>query len=258
MVTSQDLETALAGVRSRDQGTSDAPWLLAAVEAALAIHQPGRYVLLGHLCARHENHRLFSITSTEVVDVSACSRCTAGVLRPCTGCGGYTPFEQCPTRQAIGRGLLHQPAGPVPQVLVVTPDLMLVCPAGVEITGGQWRRGGYEQHMHGRGTTRRECHHPTEPGQPAATLIRRDGTGSPARTSAEFRPPAAWNWFDKLTDQINTAAANADQGVATVIEVPTGGAAILGYATLNRLRPGCDLVTFEVVPPAPLVSRDTP
>ena len=81
------------------------PALLAMVEAVLAQHQPGRVVILGGLCARHESHRHFSITGTEAADVTACPDCTASVYDSCTGCGLPVPMDSCPTRAAITREL---------------------------------------------------------------------------------------------------------------------------------------------------------
>jgi hypothetical protein len=41
------------------------PRLVAAVEAALAPHQPGRVVIFGATCKRHEAHRHFSTRTTD-------------------------------------------------------------------------------------------------------------------------------------------------------------------------------------------------
>ena len=76
-----------------------------AVEAVLAQHQPGRVVVLGALCSRHEAHRHFSITSTEAADVTACQDCAATVYVYCTGCGPSASLDSCPARTAISREL---------------------------------------------------------------------------------------------------------------------------------------------------------
>jgi hypothetical protein len=88
------------------------PRLLAAVEAVLAQHQPGRVVILGALCRQHEAHRHFSITSAEAEAVTACPSCTATVHVTCTGCGAPASLDFCPARNAIARELLgEEPAG---------------------------------------------------------------------------------------------------------------------------------------------------
>lgn len=81
------------------------PLLLGAVIAVLEDHQPGRIVIYGSLCRRHENHRYFSITSTEADGVRACPDCTATVYASCTGCGPQVSADACPVRSAIGREL---------------------------------------------------------------------------------------------------------------------------------------------------------
>jgi hypothetical protein len=88
----------------------DVPRLLAAVEAVLAVHQAGRFVVLGSLCAHHESHRFFSITSTEAASVRACQNCTATVYCSCAGCGPQVGLDLCPVRQAITRALLGREA----------------------------------------------------------------------------------------------------------------------------------------------------
>lgn len=110
----------LAGVRTRTRqaviGVSeargavprDAVRLLAAVEAVLAQHQPGRIVVLGAVCSRHEAHRHFSITSTEAADVMACPDCSAAVYVSCTGCGTQMRLDSCPARTAISAALLRE------------------------------------------------------------------------------------------------------------------------------------------------------
>jgi hypothetical protein len=84
---------------------SDVPRLVAAVVAILAQHQPGRIVLLGALCSRHEAHRLFSITAEEAADVRDCPDCAAAVFASCTGCGAGMRLDSCPARMAITREL---------------------------------------------------------------------------------------------------------------------------------------------------------
>ena len=83
----------------------DVPRLLAALEAVLAQHQPGRIAVLGALCSRHKDHRYFSITSVEAAGVTACPDCTATVYDSCTGCGSPVPMDSCPARAAIIREL---------------------------------------------------------------------------------------------------------------------------------------------------------
>ena len=65
----------------------DAERLLAVADAVLELHQPGSIAIAGALCPRHENHRFFSISSTEAADVEACPDCPAAVYVTCTGCG---------------------------------------------------------------------------------------------------------------------------------------------------------------------------
>jgi hypothetical protein len=86
----------------------DVPRLLAAVEAVLEQHRPGRIGILGALCPRHENHRHFSITSMEATDVVACQDCSATVYDSCTGCGPQMRLDSCPARTAISRALLGE------------------------------------------------------------------------------------------------------------------------------------------------------
>lgn len=81
--------------------------LLDAVDAVLALHQPGPFAILGHLCKRHEMHRYFSITSTEADHVAACPDCTATVRRSCTGCL-HTGIDACAVRVAVSRALLEE------------------------------------------------------------------------------------------------------------------------------------------------------
>jgi hypothetical protein len=77
------------------------PRLLAALDAVLKLHQPGRVTILGALCKRHENHRHFSITRTEADDVRACPDCVARVYISCAGCGPQVSVDACPVRAAI-------------------------------------------------------------------------------------------------------------------------------------------------------------
>lgn len=87
-------------------GTFYAPRLFAVVKKVLVQHQPGRIVVLGALCPRHENHRHFSITSLEAADVVACQECTATVHDSCAGCGPQVRLDSCPERTAITSELL--------------------------------------------------------------------------------------------------------------------------------------------------------
>jgi hypothetical protein len=79
-----------------------------AVEAVLARHQPGRAMIVGSLCGKHEAHRHFSITSTEAADVRGCPDCTAHVFTSCTGCVTGASFDHCPDRKAIRAALLGE------------------------------------------------------------------------------------------------------------------------------------------------------
>lgn len=78
--------------------------LVAALEAVLARHVPGRVMIMGSLCAKHEAHRHFSISITEANDVRDCPDCGAAVLTTCTGCGAV--YGHCPDLRAIRRELL--------------------------------------------------------------------------------------------------------------------------------------------------------
>lgn len=89
----------------------DVPRLLAALEAVLAQHQPGRIAVLGALCSRHKDHRYFSITSTEAADVTACPDCAATVYVSCEGCGLPMRLDSCPARAAISRELSGEVPG---------------------------------------------------------------------------------------------------------------------------------------------------
>jgi hypothetical protein len=77
---------------------------LGALEAVLALHVPGRVMIMGSLCAKHEAHRHFSISITEANDVRDCPDCGAAVLTTCTGCGAV--YGHCPDLRAIRRELL--------------------------------------------------------------------------------------------------------------------------------------------------------
>ncbi len=83
----------------------DVPRLLAALDAVLKPHQPGRFVVFGSVCKRHENHPHFSITAAEAAHVQDCQDCTATVYRSCAGCGSQVPVEQCPVRNAIATAM---------------------------------------------------------------------------------------------------------------------------------------------------------
>jgi hypothetical protein len=83
----------------------DALRMADALDAILKQHQPGRIVLFGSLCERHESHRYFSITATEAADVQACPDCSATVCNSCTGCGPSVSIDSCPARNAITSAL---------------------------------------------------------------------------------------------------------------------------------------------------------
>jgi hypothetical protein len=87
------------------------PRLLAAAQAALEPHRPGRIVIIGDLCNRHEAHRRFSITSTEAAHIVACADCPATAYLSCDGCGIGMPLDRCPARAAITRALLGSEEG---------------------------------------------------------------------------------------------------------------------------------------------------
>ena len=89
-------------------GTYYAPRLFAAVQKVLAQHQPGRTVVTGALCPRHENHRHFSITGTEAASVRDCPDCAAAVWTSCAGCAPQMPLESCPARTVIIGELLGE------------------------------------------------------------------------------------------------------------------------------------------------------
>ena len=78
---------------------------VAAVEAVLAQHQPGRVAIVGVVCKRHEAHRHFSIDAREAADVRACPDCTATVYNSCTGCATGVSVDACPVRNVITRKL---------------------------------------------------------------------------------------------------------------------------------------------------------
>src|ERR1700733_10036168 len=79
----------------------DTPLLVAAVEAVLAQHQPGRVAIIGVVCKRHEAHRHFSIDAREAADVRACPDCAATVYASCAGCATGVSVDACPVREAI-------------------------------------------------------------------------------------------------------------------------------------------------------------
>ena len=79
--------------------------LLGALEAVLARHQPGRVMILGKLCRKHEDYRHFSISATEADEVGQCPACMATVYVSCTGCGVPRPLDDCPDRRAISAAL---------------------------------------------------------------------------------------------------------------------------------------------------------
>jgi len=85
--------------------------LLAAIEAVLELHQPGRTKVFGYTRKSYEQHRFFSITSTEAGDVRACGQCTATVYNACTGCGPQVSVDACPVREAVTTALTGQEAG---------------------------------------------------------------------------------------------------------------------------------------------------
>lgn len=88
----------------------EAIWMANALEALAKPHQPGRNVVLGDVCRRHENHPYFSITALEAADVRACPDCTATVYVSCAGCGPQVSLDACPVRQAIARELTREEA----------------------------------------------------------------------------------------------------------------------------------------------------
>lgn len=94
--------------RLSDAAAIDVPRLLAALDAVLKPHQPGRIVVFGSVCKRHENYCYFSITSTEAADVQACPDCTATVYVSCAGCGLQVSLDRCPVRNGIARELLGE------------------------------------------------------------------------------------------------------------------------------------------------------
>ena len=108
VVNAGSLPISHPGVRGLMESAGDVPRLLAALEAILAQHQPGNFVILGALCPKHREHRYFSITSTEAAGVVACQECTASVFRSCTGCGPPVGLDSCPARLAINAKLLGE------------------------------------------------------------------------------------------------------------------------------------------------------
>ena len=119
-----DVATELADIKTRNEAYIEqmcfTEWTVAhmpsgdlrrtvkALEAVLALHQPGPVAVLGHLCPGHENHRYFSITRAEAADVAACPDCTASVYDTCTGCGSKARLDQCPVRRAVAAALNPQ------------------------------------------------------------------------------------------------------------------------------------------------------
>ena len=115
MTDSDKVAAALAGMRERNDqwiasmalteaSVNDSPFgdlrrALAAVEAVLKLHQPGRIMVLGALCKDHEGYRHSSITSTEAARIRACPDCAATANVSCS-CG-YAAFDRCPHRTAI-------------------------------------------------------------------------------------------------------------------------------------------------------------
>jgi hypothetical protein len=94
--------TADLGVRFTGH---DAERTADALDAVLARHGPGRFVITGKLCREHENHRHFSITVFEAADVHLCPSCTATVYVSCAACGDHVPLDRCPDRVAITEAL---------------------------------------------------------------------------------------------------------------------------------------------------------
>jgi hypothetical protein len=104
----------ITSMRLTEASVADSPFgdlrkALAAVEAVLALHQPGWTVVLGAVCHDHEAFRHFSITAAEADRCRACPACEATVSVACT-CG-YVDAERCPHRQAIAAGLLGKEDG---------------------------------------------------------------------------------------------------------------------------------------------------
>jgi hypothetical protein len=95
-------------VRSLMESAADVPRLVRAVRAALKSHEPGRRIVTGSLCERHETHRYFSITATEAADVTDCPDCTATVYDSCWACGDHVRLDSCPVRAAIASELLGE------------------------------------------------------------------------------------------------------------------------------------------------------
>lgn len=90
---------------AQDKVAARVPPLLAAIEAVLKPHQPGRVTIYGSLCKHHANHRDFSITRAEADGVRACPDCTATVYPSCSGCGPHVSADACPVRAAITAAL---------------------------------------------------------------------------------------------------------------------------------------------------------
>jgi hypothetical protein len=92
--------------RAFGEGAEEIPRLVAALEKVLEQHQPGRVLITGALCPRHENHRYFSITGSEAASVRDCPDCAAAVWVSCAGCAPQIPVDSCPARTAISAALL--------------------------------------------------------------------------------------------------------------------------------------------------------
>ncbi len=116
-----DLRTAadigLQGIKQGDRLLTVLPQhgrvLVAALEAVLKPHQPGRVNILGALCERHENYRYFSITRTEADDLRACGDCDVTLYASCAGCGLHMRADACPVREAITREITGKGEGDV-------------------------------------------------------------------------------------------------------------------------------------------------
>ncbi len=105
------IEEECGGDLGRTCTGHDAERLARAVEAVLAPHQAGRFVVLGRLCKAHSSHGHFSITATEAAQIPACPDCSASVYVSCAGCGPQMALDQCPTRLAITTELLRGNSG---------------------------------------------------------------------------------------------------------------------------------------------------
>lgn len=111
-LASDESDWPLAGNFRRDADAEFAaaartamPRLLGAVSDLLKPHQPGRRVVSGATCDRHEAHRHFSITEVEAAGVRSCPDCKATVYTSCAGCGPGVSFDACPVRVTVARRL---------------------------------------------------------------------------------------------------------------------------------------------------------